>query len=179
MLAGLNQWSIEEILQGAGVTYNEVAATGAIILMNAKFDCDFNKGSSENDCKPDWEFSRLDKTSDDKKASTGFNYYENVPNSTDLSRRTIIKRYGLKFEFNVSGRAGRFSVVSMFIALGSGLALLGIASLVTDFILSNIWSKKDHYKKIRNAELDEEDLELDSNLLDGASDTEDPTKRGD
>ena len=87
--------------------------------------------------------------------STGFNFYEVFNNPSDPNTRTVTKRYGIKLEFGVSGRAGQFSAVATMIALGSGLALLSIASIVTDFVLSHYWHGAEQYLAIRNAELDE------------------------
>jgi len=137
LVPGLNQWKISEILAGAGVQIDQIRASGAIISMNAKFDCDFNHGTE--DCKPDWVFSRIDKTSQDQTFSTGFNFYDVFNNPANPSKRTVNKRYGIKLEFGTSGRAGQFSIVATMIALGSGLALFSVASIVTDFILSHYW----------------------------------------
>ena len=56
-----NQWYISEILEGAGTNIDDVNERGAIVLMKATFDCDFNT-QSDTDCDPTWEYSRLDKT---------------------------------------------------------------------------------------------------------------------
>eukprot|EP00658_Telonema_sp_P-2_P075984 TRINITY_DN6587_c0_g1_i1.p1 TRINITY_DN6587_c0_g1~~TRINITY_DN6587_c0_g1_i1.p1 ORF type:complete len:308 (+),score=54.68 TRINITY_DN6587_c0_g1_i1:327-1250(+) len=161
LLPGQNQWQIGDILEKAGVDFTAAAAEGAIVLMDAKFDCNLNVGSDE-DCKPDWEFSRLDKT---PAFSTGFNHYQTQYSPSQRNNRLVTKRFGLKIEFTVSGRAGKFSLVNLLIALGSGLALVSVASLVTDWILSNLWSKRDHYKRVRNASLDVAHLNIDPAYL--------------
>jgi len=132
---------------------------GAIISMNAHFDCNFNTASGKKACLPEWSMSRLDKTTPDQAFSTGYNFYDVHVDPTDEKSRTITKRYGIKFEFGVSGRAGTFSIVNTMIAVGSGVALLGVASAVTDYILSHHWHGKDQYNKIKNAELDEDLLD--------------------
>lgn len=129
-----NQWYISEILDGAGTTIEDVSERGAIVLMKATFDCDFN---TESTCDPTWSYSRLDKTYEGQPTSSiGFNYYQAVP--TGDNTRTVNKRYGLKIEIHVDGKGGRFSIVALSIALGSGIGLLSVASLVTDFLLQNV-----------------------------------------
>ena len=90
--------------------------------------------------------------------SDGFNFYESSCDLPGLActERTIVKRYGLKFEINVSGQAGQFSVMRCGLALGSGLAFLSIASLVTDFLLQHCWRGKQRYLELRNENLDED-----------------------
>ena len=134
---GLNQWMIKDILHEADTEYESINSTGAILLMKAKYDCDFN---TQDTCTPDWEFSRLDKTSTAKQFSEGFSYYQKVEINETV--RVIHKRYGLKLEMTVSGQGGRFDLVQLTIALGSGIGLLSVASLVTDFILQNICKSK-------------------------------------
>merc|ERR1719231_1092344 len=126
--------------------------------MNAVFDCDLNGHVDVDTCKPAWQFSRLDKTPTSN-FSEGFNFYESsFDNPASCAERTIVKRYGLKFEFNVSGQGGQFSIMRLGLALGSGLAFLSIASLVTDFVLQHFWHGKEKYKMIRSAQLDEDHL---------------------
>ena len=41
-------------------------------------------------------------------------------------RRTLFKMYGIKFLIDVDGEAGKFSLVPLFLNIGSGLALMGL-----------------------------------------------------
>eukprot|EP00938_MAST-03A_sp_MAST-3A-sp1_P001413 g1413.t1 len=140
-----NQWYISEILEGAGTNIDEVSERGAIVLMKATFDCDFNT-QSETNCDPTWTYSRLDKTYEGQPLSSiGFNYYQAV--STGDDTRTLNKRYGLKIEIHVDGQGGRFSIVALSIALGSGIGLLSVASLVTDFLLQNVCKSEKYMER--------------------------------
>merc|ERR1719231_303866 len=87
--------------------------------MNAVFDCDLNGHVDVDTCKPAWQFSRLDKTPTSN-FSEGFNFYESsCDNPASCAERTIVKRYGLKFEFNVSGQGG--AVLHHEAGAGAGL----------------------------------------------------------
>ena len=57
------------------------------------------------------------------------------------------KRYGLKIEIHVDGQGGRFSIVALSIALGSGIGLLSVASLVTDFLLQNVCKSQKYMER--------------------------------
>ena len=49
--------------------------------------------------------------------------------------RTLVKSYGLLFQLDVQGRAGKLSFVPFAVNLGVGLALLSIATVVCDVIV--------------------------------------------
>jgi len=149
-----NLWQIKKILENAGTSYQEISATGAIILMRADFDCNFNGG---DDCQPEWTYERLDKTRPDANFSTGFNFY--TVQYEGPNQRTVTKRYGIKIEVSVSGRGGKFSIVNCLIAVGAGISLLSIASLVTDFVLQHIeWKGRNAYNRTQVREMDEADF---------------------
>ena len=104
-------------------------------------------------CLPEISFSRVDNEGDGV-VSTGFNfrsvYYEN--NST---LRELKKLYGLRLVFISSGRAGKFHIVPLCITLGSGLAYLGLATIVVDFVLSRCIKNHQIYKQKKYAVIDE------------------------
>lgn len=52
-------------------------------------------------------------------------YYKDE-NGTET--RTLFKAYGVKFILTLQGKAGKFSVVPLFLNIGSGLAILSIVS---------------------------------------------------
>jgi len=132
-------------LKEAGTSYDEIRNLGAIVLMQAKFNCDFNSGT--DGCKPDWEFTRID-LQKGYDFSSGFNFYESRLTSEDSrATRTVTKKYGLKLEISVSGTGGKFSFVLLGVALGSGLGLLGVASLVTDFSLQHIFKSQEYLER--------------------------------
>ena len=52
------------------------------------------------------------------------NYYD----VEGVSHRDLMKLWGIRFIFNVNGRAGQFCAVTFFLNVGSGLGLLGLVS---------------------------------------------------
>merc|ERR1712224_771138 len=131
-----------DILKLAGTTMEEVRDAGSVILMNADFNCNFDK--SIVDCSPTWKMTRIDNFGGD--FSEGFNYYQTKyygsPSPDSSSLRTVLKRYGIKLQVVVSGQAGKFNIVQLSIALGSGLAYLSLATLLTDFVIQHFMGKK-------------------------------------
>jgi P2X purinoceptor 4 len=63
--------------------------------------------------------------------------------------RLLVRAYGLKFIISVDGRAGKFDFVTLLVKLGSGLGLLGLATLLADFVLLYFTSNKEVYREIK------------------------------
>ena len=56
-------------------------------------------------------------------------------------RRSLYKMYGIKFIVNVEGQGGKFNLKNTILNIGSGLALLGVSTVVCDFLLMYIKEK--------------------------------------
>merc|ERR1739844_228989 len=57
------------------------------------------------------------------------------------NRRSLFKMYGIKFIVTVEGRGGKFNLKNTILNIGSGLALLGVTTIVCDFLLMYIKEK--------------------------------------
>ena len=47
----------------------------------------------------------------------------------------MIKAYGIRFIISVSSKAGKFDIIPLTMNIGSGIALLGIATVLCDFFV--------------------------------------------
>lgn len=74
--------------------------------------------------------------------------------------RTLNKSYGLRILVSVTGQASKFSLIQLLIKLGAGLGLLGVATLVADFILLNLTSKKQLYRDIKRLEYSDNSVSI-------------------
>jgi len=134
-----NFFSVGDMLRGARVAYNDIAAAGTIILVLIDYDCDLNNGKSSCGLSGDkFTFTRLDTDS----PGYNFRYITTAPGSPN---RDLVKVFGIRFFFNVFGQAGRFSFVPLMVAIGSGVGLLSVATLVCDFVLQKFLPDKDRY----------------------------------
>ena len=117
----------------------KIKNNGTIILFEMYFDCDLDAGELQ-DCKPEFRFQRLDT---DKSWSKGYNYrYVDkyyVPNpklaGSYVHMRDLVKVFGIRFVFKASGIGRKFDFQVLTVSLGSGLGLLGIATIISDFCL--------------------------------------------
>lgn len=61
--------------------------------------------------------------------------------------RTLFKAFGIHFDVMVYGQGGKFSVVPLFVNIGSGLALLGIATVLCDIVVLYVVKRKSYYRE--------------------------------
>ena len=125
-----------------------------------EWDCNLDYDFMQN-CRPKYKFRRLDNPN--SKIAPGWNFRHSQVSGRGLidaknsgvflgmpciyfpvifffqyfynGARTLYKSYGLLFQLEVQGRAGKFSFIPFAINLGAGLALLSIATVVCDVIV--------------------------------------------
>jgi len=154
---GYNLFYIRQILESAGTSLEEVQDAGAVILLNADWECDFDKDPDL--CKPSFSFERIDLAS---RQSPGYNfrytshYRKQGGDGTWKEYRDLTKAYGIRFIFLNSGSGKKFDLVQFITHLGSGLALLGVATVVSDLIVLYVLPKRRLYKDIKYEDIDTE-----------------------
>ena len=134
-----------KIAEYAGEDFSDISTNGAVMSVSIDWDCDFDY--SVEKCIPHYSFSRLD--SPDAKVAPGFNfrYSNNWMDENGTERRTFYKAYGVLFVVQVQGRGGKFDPIPLATNLGSGIALLAIASVVCDVFLLYFLKMKEFYRK--------------------------------
>ncbi|XP_055348479.1 P2X purinoceptor 4-like [Paramacrobiotus metropolitanus] len=120
------------IIRLAGEDYDEMARHGAILSFGIKWDCDLDYHIHH--CTPKYSFRRLDER--EGVIVPGWNhrrsgYWE----EEGVFTRYLYKHTGIRIVFNVDAVARKFSYVQTTINLGSGLGLLGVTTILCDFML--------------------------------------------
>ena len=124
--------------------YEQMAIKGGVISINVKWDCNFDRNESE--CKPDYVFDRLDNYGGNTIAA-GYNFRYPVYYQVDGQPvRQLVKAYGILFTLGTEASARKFDIVTFLMNVGSGLALLGIASVCCDIILLYVHRRKKYFK---------------------------------
>ncbi|KAG9487737.1 hypothetical protein GDO78_007497 [Eleutherodactylus coqui] len=74
--------------------------------------------------------------------------------SSNVESRTLMKIYGIRFDVLVFGTAGKFDIIPTMINIGSGVALLGVATVLCDIIIFHFFKKRYYYreKKFKHVE---------------------------
>ncbi|XP_071945426.1 P2X purinoceptor 4-like isoform X2 [Antedon mediterranea] len=138
-------FEIGTILNITGHSFSSVAQEGAIVIVDIQWNC--NLDQSHDKCLPYYRFTRSDW---DGKDSNGFNfrwsYYYKVDGKL---YRTLTKAFGILFKIKISGQAGKFSVVPLMLNIGSGLALLSLATVMCDVVVLYVLKKRHLYKEVK------------------------------
>jgi len=151
-----NLWYIRDMLNMATSSFDSVKVSGAIILVTVQFDCDFDHSVSE--CTPTFNFQRIDAVTE---LSPGYNfryssYYWNNDDTNEggprpgyREYRDLMKVYGIRVIYMISGKGSKFDIKPLVLNLASGLALLGIATITSDFLALYVMPHKKLYNEAK------------------------------
>jgi len=141
-----NLFSVDTMLRKLNppLTLSNVQRRGAVLLGTLDYSCDLNSGSWQNNCQPEFKFMRIDTSN----FSSGFNYRRIVEDPTSPTRK-LYKLWGIRVIFHVHGMGGKFNVVPLFTAIGAGMALMSIATIITDFVLQHLMPNKNTFQKLK------------------------------
>ncbi|BFZ18372.1 hypothetical protein BsWGS_21410 [Bradybaena similaris] len=139
---------LETIVNGAGITYENIYHEGGVMQVIIDWTCDLDY--SEKNCLPEYSFRRLDKG--DYSISKGFNFryadhFVMRDNNESILYRNLYKATGIRFLVTVQGQAGQFRIVPLLLNIGSGMALLGIATVLCDFVVLYVLKARAFYKE--------------------------------
>ncbi|KAM6983753.1 P2X purinoceptor 5 [Tautogolabrus adspersus] len=135
-----------ELVGWTGNDFQDMAAKGGSVGVLIQWDCDLDKDSSH--CNPEYSFTRLDMNLNNSVTSGyNFRYARYYKDQSGESYRDLYKVYGIRFDIMINGKAGRFNIIPTFIAIGSGVALLGIGAFVCDMILLYMMNTSSFYRE--------------------------------
>jgi len=147
---GFNLFTIDDILHRAQTKISDISRSGAIIVCTISYECDLDKSVEKCEHHPHFSFQRIDDVTGT--VSPGYNFrtttyqdYTSVPQVDLAIERILIKRVGVRILFDLEGVAGRFDLSVLTISLGSGLAILGLATVITDYIMIRCVKHHDQY----------------------------------
>ncbi|XP_016418792.1 P2X purinoceptor 1 isoform X4 [Sinocyclocheilus rhinocerous] len=150
-----------DIVERSGFSFSEIARVGGAIGVLIDWDC--NLDLSIRHCKPKYEFYGLYGTgkNEDKeeKPSLGYNFrYAKYYVENGVEKRTLMKVFGVRIDIIVHGRAGKFDIIPTLTAIGSGVGIFGVATVVCDLLLLYFVPERDFYKnmKFKHTEIGEE-----------------------
>ena len=162
----VNLWTLEEMVNLAGWSWEAIQNQGITLAMNAVWNCDFDKSST---CSAVNTFVRLDDPK--SKLSHGFNFRSVEYLHDAKGTRQLTKHYGVRLIVLISGVGSQFDWAALFTAIGAGIGLLSVATLIADFIATNLLQNKGIYRQAKYNEVvvndDEGESETDSFTKDG------------
>ncbi|XP_074643920.1 P2X purinoceptor 4-like isoform X2 [Tubulanus polymorphus] len=133
-----------DIVRLAGDDITEMSLKGGVVAIIIRWDCDLDHG--EDECLPKYEFRRIDKK--DTKFAGGWNFrYANYYFEDGIAKRSLVKAYGIRFIILVKGTAWKFSFIPLILKIGSGLALLSVATIMCDIFVLYCLKKRNYYRE--------------------------------
>ncbi|XP_077987816.1 P2X purinoceptor 4-like [Glandiceps talaboti] len=155
-----------DIVTEAGQDFETLAFEGGVIGINIEWKCDLDRDWDL--CRPHYTFNRADNPH--AKIGQGFNFrfaYKYKINETD-EYRTLTKSYGILYDVIVTGKAGKFNVIPLFLNIASCLALLALATIMCDIVTFYVLKKKNYYKENKYVYVED--------INDGSEDPDDETQ---
>ena len=128
-------FNLQDIVDGALAkdfshpTFDEVVVEGAVIAIRVNWYC--NLDFDVKYCFPNYAFDRLDTNN-----MQGYSYsYAHKYTDNSIDYRQLITAKGLLFVIIADAEAGKFDPLPTALNIGAGLALLGAATTICDFLL--------------------------------------------
>jgi P2X purinoceptor 4 len=135
---------IGDILQNLQTNQEALLNEGGLIEIRQDWQCNFD--FKKDRCYPKYTFSVLQ--SGDDIQSPGINYRSAQKYRVgDVDYRTLSKIYGLRFVVSITGKGGRFNIVNLFVAIGSGIGFMVIAGIVCDMIFMYFHKHRMQYRE--------------------------------
>eukprot|EP01062_Namystynia_karyoxenos_P025344 TRINITY_DN1995_c0_g1_i1.p1 TRINITY_DN1995_c0_g1~~TRINITY_DN1995_c0_g1_i1.p1 ORF type:complete len:377 (+),score=119.04 TRINITY_DN1995_c0_g1_i1:113-1243(+) len=142
---GVNLFEFSDLLRRAGVPDDDrTRAKGAVLRLRYTYNCDCDRSISR--CSPSIDFFRVDNPAN--AVSSGYNFREVVYSGDPghvTTQRLLRKKAGVVIQVTLVGQGGKFDIVSLLTRIGSGLALLGIASILADMCILYIHRAREYY----------------------------------
>ncbi|XP_044296546.1 P2X purinoceptor 4 isoform X2 [Varanus komodoensis] len=151
---------LREMVEAAAQDFQEMAVEGGVMGLQINWNCNLDRAASH--CVPKYSFRRIDNKDSAHTVAPGYNFrFAKYYQTAGAESRTLIKAYGIRFDIMVFGKAGKFDIIPTMINIGSGLALLGVATVLCDVIVLYFMKKRYYYREKKYKYV--EDYELGTN----------------
>lgn len=144
-------FKLGDIVKLSGFNFKKIAKEGGAIGIVVDWTC--NLDVAVKHCKPKYEFHGLygnpDET-DKARASMGYNFrYAKHYMEDKVQKRTLLKVFGIRIDIIVQSLARKFDIIPTLTAIGSGVGIFGVATVVCDLVLLYLLPKREFYKNMK------------------------------
>ncbi|XP_014850181.1 PREDICTED: P2X purinoceptor 1 isoform X7 [Poecilia mexicana] len=164
-------FKLGDIVKLSGFSFEKLAKEGGAIGIVVDWTCNFDVDVKH--CKPEYNFHGLygnPSETDGARASVGYNFrYAKYYMEDKIPKRTLLKVFGIRFDVIVKSLARKFDIIPTLTAIGSGVGIFGVATVVCDLVLLYLLPKREFYKNMKfkytdtQTQQDSESIDLDSN----------------
>uniref|UniRef100_A0A3Q2QFT5 P2X purinoceptor n=1 Tax=Fundulus heteroclitus TaxID=8078 RepID=A0A3Q2QFT5_FUNHE len=143
-------FKLGDIVKLSGFSFENLAQEGGAIGIVIDWTC--NLDFHVKHCKPEYNFHGLygNPTDADASASMGYNFrYAKHYMEDKVPKRTLLKVFGIRFDIIVKSLARKFDIIPTLTAIGSGVGIFGVATVVCDLVLLYLLPKREFYKNMK------------------------------
>ncbi|XP_061596131.1 P2X purinoceptor 1 isoform X2 [Cololabis saira] len=157
-------FKLGDIVKLSGFSFETIAQEGGSIGIVVDWTC--NLDMDVKHCKPQYNFHGLYGNPDEKdkaRASVGYNFrYAKHYMENSVPKRTLLKVFGIRFDIIVQSLARKFDIIPTLTAIGSGVGIFGVATVVCDLVLLHLLPKREFYKNMKFKYTDSHEQDRDS-----------------
>ncbi|XP_033834837.2 P2X purinoceptor 1 isoform X3 [Periophthalmus magnuspinnatus] len=144
-------FSLGDIVRISGFNFETIAKVGGAIGIVVDWLCNFDLDVRH--CKPEYSFHGLYRNPDETdkfRASVGYNFrYARHYIENGVQKRTLFKAFGIRIEVITHSLARKFDIIPTLTAIGSGVGIFGVATVVCDLVLLYLLPKREFYKNMK------------------------------
>ncbi|XP_068585609.1 P2X purinoceptor 1 isoform X2 [Cebidichthys violaceus] len=145
-----------DIVKLSGFNFETIARVGGAIGIVIDWTCNLDVDLKH--CKPKYTFHGLygnPAETDKARASVGYNFrYAKHFLEDKIQKRTLLKVFGIRLDIIVQSLARKFDIIPTLTAIGSGVGIFGVATVVCDLVLLYLLPKREFYKNMKFKQTD-------------------------
>uniref|UniRef100_A0AAQ4RGE0 P2X purinoceptor n=1 Tax=Gasterosteus aculeatus aculeatus TaxID=481459 RepID=A0AAQ4RGE0_GASAC len=152
-----------DIVRLSGFNFETIARVGGAIGIVIDWTCNLDKDVKH--CRPKYNFHGLygnPAETDKARASVGYNFRYAKYYLENVQKRTLLKVFGIRFDIIVQSLARKFDIIPTLTAIGSGVGIFGVATVVCDLVLLHLLPKREFYKNMKFKSTDSHKQDPDS-----------------
>ncbi|XP_037604513.1 P2X purinoceptor 1 isoform X2 [Sebastes umbrosus] len=140
-----------DIVNMSGFNFETIARVGGAIGIVVDWTCNFDVDVKH--CRPKYNFHGLygnPAETDKARASVGYNFrYAKHYLEDKVQKRTLLKVFGIRLDIIVQSLARKFDIIPTLTAIGSGVGIFGVATVVCDLVLLYLLPKREFYHNMK------------------------------
>uniref|UniRef100_A0A671TRF9 P2X purinoceptor n=1 Tax=Sparus aurata TaxID=8175 RepID=A0A671TRF9_SPAAU len=144
-------FKLGDIVKLSGFNFETIAKEGGAIGIVVDWTCNLDVDIKH--CKPKYNFHGLygnPGETDKARASVGYNFrYAKHYLDGSVQKRTLLKVFGIRIDIIVQSLARKFDIIPTLTAIGSGVGIFGVATVVCDLVLLYLLPKREFYKNMK------------------------------
>ncbi|CAI5644516.1 unnamed protein product [Oreochromis niloticus] len=139
-------FKLGDIIKLSDLDFQTIAKEGGAIGIVVDWTCNFDVDVKH--CKPEYTFHGLYGSKEG--ASVGYNFrFARHYMEDKIQKRTLLKVFGIRFDIIVHSLARKFDIIPTLTAIGSGVGIFGVATVVCDLVLLYLLPKREFYKNMK------------------------------